>query len=283
MSGSNYTRREIIEAIGLAASFLMLPEWLFAVPKKNYPETILKTPGLVSLWDFSEPGGQDRISRGQCSYALREVNGPVVCSPEGPLSGYSAQLKKGQYFRIKREDCPKLNLSGPQAQVSVVAWVKRARKENERACEAVAGMWNETRKKRQYCLFLNLRIYDSANQVCGHVSNLGGPTRGHKYCMDASIGQTPVPYDKWRCVGMTYDSYLVKSYLNGVLDKRPGHNPYPYPGGLFEGGEDGADFTVGAVHRSGEMGNWFTGLLGGLAVFSRALSGKEMAAISSSG
>ena len=58
----------------------------------------------------------------------------------------------------------------------------------------------------------------------------------------------------------------------GRLDERPGRNPYPYPGGIFDGGPAGADFTVGAVHRGVEMGNFFAGLLGGLAVYQRALS-----------
>ena len=57
----------------------------------------------------------------------------------------------------------------------------------------------------------------------------------------------------------------------------PAGNPYEYPGGLLDGGENGSDFTVGAVHRSGEMGNWYVGLIGGLAVFNRALSDEEMA------
>jgi hypothetical protein len=47
-------------------------------------------------------------------------------------------------------------------------------------------------------------------------------------------------------------------------------------GGLFDGGPDGSDFTVGGVSRSGEMGNWFQGQIGGLAVYSRALSASEM-------
>jgi hypothetical protein len=49
--------------------------------------------------------------------------------------------------------------------------------------------------------------------------------------------------------------------------------------GLFDGGEDGSDFTVGAVHRLGEMGNNFVGQIGGIAVFDRALSDDEFQTI----
>src|SRR5690606_35704886 len=88
------------------------------------------------------------------------------------------------------------------------------------------------------------------------------------------FGGTPVSYDEWTFAAMTYDGGWIKSYLDGKLDNRPGLNPYAYPEGIFDGGENGSDFTVGAVHRSGEMGNFFVGQLGGLAVFNRTLSEK---------
>jgi hypothetical protein len=175
-----------------------------------------------------------------------------------------------------------LDRHGKEAQVTVVAWVKRERKRDQpKECEAIAGVWNETRALRQYCLFLNLQIYDSSDQVCGHVSSVGGPTPGERWCMDASIGQTPVPFGRWQCVGFTYDGRHARSYLNGDLDRRENRNPYAYEGGLFDGGAEGSDFTVGAVNRGGEMGNWFQGQLGGLAVYDRALRGSEMARLGS--
>lgn len=50
---------------------------------------------------------------------------------------------------------------------------------------------------------------------------------------------------------------------DGRLDAREGRNPYVYELDLFAG-------------RSGEMGNWFQGVPGGLAVFCRALREYEM-------
>jgi hypothetical protein len=235
----------------------------------------LSIQNLVAFWDFQEASGQKRQSKGPNAYALQEMNGPVETIPEGVFGRNAAFLKTGQWFNLPRKQCPALNIHGKNAQVTVVAWVKRAQKDHIQ-CEAIAGMWNETDKQRQYCLFLNLRIWDSADQVCGHVSGMGGPTAGYKYCMDASIGATPVKYGVWECVAFSYDGKQVKSYLNGKLDLRPERNPYPYEEGLFDGGEAGADFTVGAVFRSGEMGNWFTGAIGGLAVYNRALTDKEL-------
>lgn len=41
-------------------------------------------------------------------------------------------------------------------------------------------------------------------------------------------------------------------------------------------GNNGSDFTVGAVLLKTGMGNFFKGLIGGLAVFDRALSEAEI-------
>ncbi|WP_274362094.1 LamG domain-containing protein [Paenibacillus thermotolerans] len=237
--------------------------------------SVTACPGLVSFWDFREAPGEDRVSLGPYEYRLQEMNGPVANAGEGVFGPHAADVRFGQWFRIPRRDCPALNVTGPKAQVSVAAWIKRGASAYD-GCEAVAGFWNETERKRQYCLFLNLKIWDSSEQVCGHVSSVGGPTPGYMYCMDASIGKTPVPRGKWQFAAFTYDGKFAKSYLNGRLDARERFNPYRYDEGIFDGGEDGADFTVGAVDRSGEPGNFFTGLLSGLAVFNRALSEDEL-------
>lgn len=225
--------------------------------------------GLVSFWDFQEKTAAGYIAKGPHPYRLQEMNGELARKDGGIL------FEQGKWLRCPRSECPELNIHGPDAQVTVAAWVNRSTLESA-GCEAVAGMWDESRKKRQYCLFLNLLIWDSAEQVCGHVSSSGGPTPGYKYCMTSSIGGTPVTKGEWHFVAFTYDGVYAKSYLDGRLDARETYNPYEYREGLYDGGEDGADFTVGAVDRSGEIGNFYRGLLGGLAVFNRALSAEEI-------
>jgi hypothetical protein len=112
---------------------------------------------------------------------------------------------------------------------------------------------------------------------------------------------TVVAWVKWTgektgFVGGMWNEYQdgknIKSYLNGKFEPRDpelidhtigfeGHpdglvqskNPYYFPNGM---GNNGSDFTVGAVLLKAGMGNFFTGLIGGLAVFSRALSADEL-------
>jgi len=231
---------------------------------------------LVCFWDFNEDPGKDRISNSDYPYQLKEGNGKIARQEEGIFGNHSAVIEEGQWFYIPRAECPELNISGKDAKITVVAWIKRERKSYNQ-CEAIAGMWDETNLKRQYCLFLNLGIWDSKDQVCGHISGTGGPTEGFKYCMDAAIGNTIVPYGEWICVGITYNGEEATAYLNGQLDYREKLNPYKYDLGIFDPGESGGDFTVGAVDRFNEMGNCFVGQIGGLAVYNRALNEKEMA------
>jgi len=184
-----------------------------------------------------------------------------------------------------------LSLGGSEARLTVIAWIKR-RSSPYKGCQFLAGVWNE-HGRRQYGLFLNLKIWGSAEQVGAHVSQHGGPTPGYPYCMDVAIGATPVPFDHWHCVAMTYDGHEAAAYLDGTLDAREPHgkaggNPFSLPGGLNPGS---ADFTVGAVPRPGRVeadpgggfretgsliGNPFVGLLGGLAIFRRPLTASEL-------
>jgi len=239
---------------------------------------ILNHPGLVGFWDFQEAPGQPKKSKGPYPLDLEEMAGPVERAEDGRFGPYSANLREGDWLRIPRRAAGELNVFGADAEVTVAAWIKR-RATKTSHCEFITGIWDETNENRQYGLFLNLAIWNSGDQVCGHVSSIGGPTPGYLYCMDASIGRTRVALDNWQFVAFTYDGRYARSYLNGKLDEREGRNPYLYEGGLYDGGASGADFTVGGLDRSGEIGNFFAGQLGGLAVFNRALSEREIAGL----
>ncbi|GAT35258.1 concanavalin A-like lectin/glucanases superfamily protein [Terrimicrobium sacchariphilum] len=248
--------------------------------------------GLVSFWDF-QANDFGHVAKGPCNYVLHPNGGrvPLVEDRENPIGPLAAQFGSGAWLDIPRSECPRLNIHGSQASLSIIAWIKRETGP-ERGCEAISGMWNE-HGLRQYCLFLNLGIHNSSQQVGAHVSSIGGPTPGARYCMDAAIGSTAVPFGEWQFVAMTYDGVYAAAYLNGQLDSRGERNPYHYPGGIFDGGKEGANFTVGAVARPERVvmrdghpieeghvhANLFHGLVGGLAVFERALVPSEIAEI----
>lgn len=231
----------------------------------------------ISRWRFQEEAGKPRVAEGRHAYVLRERGGPIARVDDGVAAPGSVELREGQWFELPRSECPALNLHG-RVPLTVVAWVKRAPK-SFRQCQAVAGMWNETGETRQYCLFLDLAIWDSADSVCGHVSATGRPSPGFPYCMEAGIGAKPVNLGVWHQVAFTFDGDWVRVYLDGQLDYRPGLSPYFWPQPINGGGAVGSDFTVGAVFRSGEMGNFLVGRLGGLSVYDVALAPEQIAAL----
>jgi hypothetical protein len=83
--------------------------------------------------------------------------------------------------------------------------------------------------------------------------------------------------EEWHQIAVTFDGIWAKIYLNAEFDERPGLSPYFWPCAINNGGEIGSDFAVGAVFRSGTMGNWFVGQLGGLAVYDQALIHEQIA------
>jgi hypothetical protein len=236
-------------------------------------------PGLVSFWNFKESGTDFVAQQGE-PYCLRSQSGPLeVVKDEACYGGTALLLQEGQWLSIPRQECPRLDIHGKDGHLTLVAWIKRG-KTKDRHCEFLAGQWNETNLGRQYGLFLNIVVWGAEDRVFGHLSHVGGPTPGYKYCMDGPTGATLVPYDQWVTAGMSYDGQAGSAWFNGGLDALPGLNPYPMTGGLHDGGPQGSDFTVGAVHRAGEMGNFFCGGIAALAVYERALTPAEMFVLS---
>lgn len=249
------------------------------LPRYRRPVTPADFPGLAAFWDFQQPPGERRATFGE-SYLLTEPAGEIaqVTTDANPWGAHAVHLAEGQYFSIARRDCPMLDVHGPGQAVTVVAWIRREKK-SYRQCEFIAGQWNETNLGRQYGLFLDIPAYGQDHKVSAHVSSSGGPTPGYHYCMDVAYSRTEVSLDQWHCVALSYDGQQAAAWLDGVLEHQQTVNPYLLPGGLNDGGPNGSDFTIGGVHRGGEMGNFFTGQIGGLGVWRRALSPAEMWAL----
>ena len=130
-----------------------------------------------------------------------------------------------------------------------------------------------------------------------------------------ALGATPINHSSWHMLAMTFDGSAISAFVNGSLDVRPTdrphrtpnytecnerwQNPAPLstwtnrsPGTWGPGGaplsKNTADFTVGGqrgtkcpdgVKCAGGMGHPWSGLIGGLAVYDRALDGVELLAM----
>lgn len=266
--------------------FLCLNAQLWAQSPVKYA---LKNKNLVALWDFKELAGQSRNSL-KGDFALIEMNGNIPRIDEGPLSGYSAVFGNEAYLALSNSKTADLNIFGPGQGVTVMAWVKWTGEQTG----FIGGMWNEYQDggKRQYGLFVSLPHYNGKNQVCGHISYTGRPTPPFPYSIDYSASAQEVKANTWTCVAFTYDGQYIRSYVNGKFIAREkelilntkgfkgypdgliqSKNPYYFPDGM---GNNGSDFTVGAVLLKKGMGNFFKGQIGGLAVFNQALSAKQI-------
>ncbi len=260
---------------------------------------VLNTPDLIAFWDFQDSGFTDRTPA-KITLEPRGETPALEC--DGLFGPYSLPFEAvgiypRHYLIASYDRAPQLYRSGADSAVSVLAWVKR-RPTHYTGCELVAGIWNE-HLQRQYALFLNLAVRKTHQQVGAHVSRYGGATEGFPYCMDVAIGATEVSLEQWHLIAMTYNGQEARAYLDGKLDRfQPaegappyGSNPFPYPGGLHF---SKADFSVGATARpdgvkrdvegrfvdvGSSVGNPFVGLLGGLAVFARALTEGEISAL----
>jgi len=276
-----------------------------------------KMPGLVAFWTFGEEAGQPRFSSGtKEKHALSEVGGPITRAEGGPFSGCAAQLNGHQYWQIKHAELGDLDISGPDAQISMFAVVFI---EDLAHSKTIAGIWSEGKGAnddtgtRQYALLMNMPAYGGARQLTPHISSEGGVTRradgsAFPWCADYAATRREVPEGRWCTVGFTYDAKYIRAYLDGVLevrqldavkDKRTdryftsegpdgkdrGMNPFYHGRGIFR--YDPAvhgttkiapsDFTVAARYAGGSMlGEATKGRFGGLAVFNRALTEAEM-------
>lgn len=86
-------------------------------------------------------------------------------------------------------------------------------------------------------------------------------------------------------IAFTYDHESIKVYYNGKLDTSQNYNPFPWDKPIYDAGEKGADFTIAQRnlpswenYPEGQPKNKvdFGGLLGGVALYKRALTEMEM-------
>lgn len=254
---------------------------------KHRQNNALETKNLLAYWDFT--GDKPLTSKGgSMSHTLTPVGEIPICN-DGVISDKSIYLNGKTYLTIPYKKTGTLNVKTNQ--VTVLAWIKKSAKSK---IGFVAGMWNEYQDggKRQYGLFVSLPHYNGADQVCGHISKLGGPTPPFPYSIDYSASAQKVPFEEWVFVGFTYDGTYIRSYMNGDFKARgpelishtkgykgypnglvQSKNPYYYPDGI---GDNGSDFTVGAVQLKRGMGNFFKGYINAIAVFDRALADSEI-------
>lgn len=257
----------------------------------QFGKCLESVPNLIAYWDFA---ADDYLtSRGVERATLRNTGSAMPeLIDDGSAGGRVLRFDGDDYLYIPYAETGALNVQS--GSVTVVAWVRWTAEQTG----FVAGMWNEYEDggKRQYGLFVSLPHYNGANQVCGHISRTGKPTPPFPFSIDYSASRQLVPKDEWCVVAFTYDGEYIRSYLDGRFEEREEElinhtkgfegypdglrqvkNPYYFPDGI---GDNGSDFTVGAVFVANRIGNYFKGDIAAIAIYDRALTAEEVEYVS---
>lgn len=236
----------------LAVTFFLALSISHAATPTGNPEVVKNTPGLVAFWTFGEATDQPRQSTGtENPHPLEVLGEPVPRVENGPYSGFSASFGGKSYLVIPYAETKDLNISGPEAQLSMFAVVQIHDLNQSRT---IAGMWSEGKGKgddsgtRQYSMLMNMPTYGGPNKLTPHISSEGGVTNradGSKFpwCADYAATAAAVPTDEWATLAFTYDSKYVRAYLNGdlsaqELDPKKHQRDDPY---FTQEGPDGKD------------------------------------------
>lgn len=262
---------------------------------RNHSEigkSLKRHDSLIAYWDFSTK--EHALRAKGCAEELVLLAKSEDVKPEFVDEGkeHSLYFDGGDYLYIPYRQTGSLNVRSNA--VTVIARVKWTRGK----IGFVAGMWDEYANggMRQYGLFISLPYYNGKNQVCGHISRTGRPTPPFPYSIDYSASAQEVPDGEWCTVAFTYDGKYIRSYFNGEFQAREpelishtkgfdgypeglvqSKNPYYFPDGI---GDNGSDFTVGAVFVKGKIGNHFKGNISWLAIYDRALTESEISRLS---
>ena len=192
-------------------------------------DTLGTLPGLVVAWAFRRTADGSQPAAAGDPLTLRPTGGPVPAVGDAPLGGTALRFDRGGHLEIPREAMGRLDISGPEAALSIFAVIRMD--DYEQRGGTVAGVWCEGLGRgddsgtRQYALLLDMPWYGGGKQVTPHVSSEGGATRRADgsmlpWCADYAATPQRYPVGRWCSVGMTYDGRWISAYLDGVCEPR---------------------------------------------------------------
>lgn len=244
---------------------------------------------LVAVWDFSAPLPGALTSAGMACATLSCPHGDL-CQEEA--DGQRAlRLRQGQFLVLPRAALGPLDLHG-QIRLTVHC---RFRPDSDRPWQFLAGVWDERRQKRQYGLFYNGTKAAQAGspsrtpvrlRAHAYASTNGGHTPGHEACFSYATGATELVPGQWHEAAACLDGASLRLYADGRFDAHGDANPMPFAEGVFDGGANGSDFTIGhrnyhswdgypAKAPNGDEG--FSGHLAAVAVYAEAWERRALA------
>ena len=236
--------------------------------------------------------------------------------PGRPFGPRSASIDSGQFLVVPNTStaAPFLDIHGDNATLSLVVWARAdMRFERGKATSGslnfghLAGIWSEPLGARRYVIFGRAprgHPINGSSHLDVEVSRTGINSPPCRWSISYAVGSAHVRYGDWNMLALTFDGSAIRSYVNGTLDTRSPHRLHPASDPCNEtwanpasidiwtnrsrwgpGGDprtrNQTDFAVGGQKgKPGSgIGHPWTGRVGGLAVYSRALTASELQAM----
>lgn len=222
------------------------------VIEDNDAQCVPAPAGLVAWWS-AEGDAADRTGRHDGTL----VNGASFAAGR---VGQAFQLDGiDDYIHIPHD--PALN---PAAGLTIEAWIYS---ESTTGPRVIASKWNDSTSDWSYIF----KDHNTSDKLRIELSR-----DVHHDLADLS-GTTEIATGTWVHAAATFDGATVRLYYNGVEDARLDVGPNQLIDASL------ADFLIGAGNGVDGVREYFAGLIDELAVYSRALSSAEIAAIYRSG
>jgi len=153
----------------------------------------LNIPNLVAFWNFQEEPGQDRVCAGTPTLSLAGKRRKNPARKRTGCSGLTPPASAtARGFACRGKTWAELNICGPAAQVTVVAWIKRR---PFRLRRLPGGCRHLERTRATPVLPVPEPAYSRQPRTSRRpLSAIGGATPGpSSIACDAAIGATPGP------------------------------------------------------------------------------------------
>ena len=214
----------------------------------------------MNVDDDTEP---DRSSAGN---DLTKSTGDTINRSATVPSGYNGYSRDFDSANVEylynSAEGTELDISGGNATITIVAWIRPDSAPASGATRCVAGKYNHLTNNRQY--FLGVKDSDGGThfKIRAVISDDGTNVNG-------TDGSTEMSATNWYHIAMVYNDTDLRVYLNGSLDCTAGVSCLAENRGIADKSQE---FTVGAYAG----GQQWDGLIDEVAVFSRALSATEI-------
>jgi len=215
-------------------------------------------PNLVSLWLLEEASGTRYDAVGSNDLTDNNTVGQSTADKKQGVACADFEEGNSEYLSIADVAQVGLDIVGD---LSVCFWMKSEAFGSTE--QQVVAKYRISDSNRSY----RIVVTESTARIGVNLSSDGIGSVG------AWTANSTVAAGTWYHIAVVYDGTDIRIFIDGVLSENGVNNPVAYSDGIFD---SAAAFCLG---RQDGGGYYYDGLLDEVAIFDRALSADEVAAI----